>query len=97
MAMPEAPAGVQTWRCVVSGRVQGVGFRAATRRRAVALGLQGHARNLPDGRVEVLARGPEHALRQLRDWLREGPSAAQVRDVLCDVVPDGTGEGFVVR
>ena len=44
-------------RCLVAGRVQGVFFRASTRARAEALGVAGHARNLPDGRVEVLACG----------------------------------------
>jgi len=44
-------------RCLVAGRVQGVFYRASTRARAEALGVTGHARNLPDGRVEVLACG----------------------------------------
>ena len=48
-------------RCLISGRVQGVFFRAATRNKAVELGLRGRARNLPDGRVEVIACGPEDA------------------------------------
>lgn len=64
------------WR--VSGRVQGVGFRAATRAEAVALGLSGHARNLADGRVEVLAAGRREALAALAGWLRHGPPLARV-------------------
>ena len=65
-------------RCLVSGRVQGVYYRASTAQRATTLGLRGHARNLPDGRVEVLVIGEESAVEQLVAWLWEGPSAAQV-------------------
>lgn len=49
-------------RFVVSGRVQGVFFRASTRDEALRLGLRGHARNLPDGRVEVMVSGDTHAV-----------------------------------
>lgn len=66
---------------VVSGRVQGVGFRAATRREALRLGLQGHARNLPDGRVEVLAAGEADAVAALVEWLHHGPPSARVEAV----------------
>lgn len=68
-------------RCLVSGRVQGVFFRASTRAKALELGLTGYARNLQDGRVEVLACGSRAALRALEAWLWEGPPAAQVADV----------------
>ncbi len=59
---------------VVSGWVQGVGFRYSTRARAAALGLAGSARNLPDGDVEVIAEGPATACAELVAWLR-GPRA----------------------
>ena len=65
-------------RFLVEGRVQGVSFRAATQARARALGLTGHARNLPDGRVEVVACGSPAALAELAQWLRHGPPAARV-------------------
>ncbi|HSJ41006.1 MAG TPA: acylphosphatase, partial [Xanthobacteraceae bacterium] len=55
-------------RFVVSGRVQGVFFRASTRDEALRLGLTGHARNLPDGTVEVVACGDDTALVQLERW-----------------------------
>lgn len=55
----------------VRGRVQGVGFRWWTRARALELGLVGHARNLPDGRVEVSAQGSEESVRALIDLLGE--------------------------
>lgn len=65
----------------VSGRVQGVAFRAYTQARAEALGLSGYARNLPDGRVEVLACGSEEAVGRLAEWLWTGSPAAMVETV----------------
>ncbi|MBA2238212.1 MAG: acylphosphatase, partial [Lysobacter sp.] len=59
-------------RFIVSGKVQGVWFRASTRDRALALGLSGHAKNLPDGSVEVLASGDPAAVEALAEWLRQG-------------------------
>jgi acylphosphatase len=67
--------------CIVTGIVQGVGFRYHTRDEAVRLGLRGWVRNLPDDSVEVVAEGPEEALRQLVTWLGHGPRAARVDDV----------------
>lgn len=68
-------------RFVVSGRVQGVAFRAHARLQAQALGLRGHARNLADGRVEVLAAGPEESIEMLARWLADGPPLARVDSV----------------
>ena len=68
-------------RFLVGGRVQGVWFRAGTRDEASRLGLRGHARNLADGRVEVLAVGDADAIAQLADWLRHGPPLARVDSV----------------
>jgi acylphosphatase len=65
-------------RFVVSGKVQGVFFRASTAREAQRLGLCGHAVNLPDGRVEVLAIGAVDAVAELGCWLEHGPPAARV-------------------
>lgn len=70
-------------RCLVRGHVQGVFFRAATRRQAQALGLTGHAVNLPDGRVEVIICGERTARERLCVWLWEGPAQARVEDVDC--------------
>ncbi|NIJ94105.1 acylphosphatase [Xanthomonas campestris] len=72
---------MQAARFLVTGVVQGVWFRAATRERAVALGLRGHARNLPDGSVEVLAAGTDAALDALETRLWQGPPAARVAAV----------------
>lgn len=68
-------------RFAVRGRVQGVGFRAWTQKRARELGLRGTVRNRPDGDVEVDASGPEPALERLRQLLRQGPMWAAVSEV----------------
>jgi len=65
-------------RCLVSGRVQGVFYRASAAQRAAELGVSGHARNLPDGRVEVLACGAAADVAAFIAWLWVGPSAARV-------------------
>lgn len=71
-------------KCHVTGRVQGVYYRATAARRAQELGIVGHARNLPDGRVEVLAFGPHAAVTTFVEWLWIGSSASKVTAV--DVV-----------
>lgn len=81
-------------RCLVTGRVQGVWYRASAQRQAVVLGIAGYARNLVDGRVEVLACGEEEALRQLQEWLWQGPPAAEVTDVQCTPAADTAPAGF---
>lgn len=68
-------------RFLVSGKVQGVFFRASTGEQARSLGLRGHARNLDDGRVEVLAVGDDAAIEALSGWLRHGPPSARVERV----------------
>ncbi len=73
-------------RCLVAGRVQGVFYRASTRARAEQLGVTGHARNLADGRVEVLACGSPAAVQALCEWLWEGPPAAHVTVVDIEVL-----------
>ena len=70
----------------VSGKVQGVWFRASTREQALQLGLVGHARNLDDGRVQVLAVGDADALDQLEHWLWRGPPLAEISDVVRESV-----------
>jgi acylphosphatase len=73
-------------RCFVSGRVQGVYYRASTRQKAVELGLRGYASNLEDGRVEVFAVGSAAAVQSLIDWLAVGPPAARVDEVSVESV-----------
>jgi len=65
----------------VSGRVQGVFFRASTRDVAVPLGLNGHAINCLDGSVEVRACGDDAAIEELKAWLYRGPTHASVKSV----------------
>ena len=85
---------MSTVRFLVEGRVQGVFFRASTREQALALGIAGHARNLPDGRVEVLASGSNEALDALAQWLRQGPPAARVTAVTREDLSDQDLHGF---
>ena len=68
-------------RAMVEGRVQGVWFRGSTQEQARLLGITGWAKNLPDGRVEVLMCGSEQAINQLQEWLHEGPPTASVTHV----------------
>lgn len=65
----------------ISGRVQGVFYRANTRDEARRLGLTGWVRNLPDGRVEAVVEGEEERIKELIDWCHQGPPGAQVRGV----------------
>lgn len=83
-------------RFLVSGKVQGVFFRASTRNEALRLGLNGYALNLADGRVEVVAEGRPEALQELEQWLWQGPPAAQVDDVVRSEYPQPIANGFAV-
>ena len=65
-------------RFLVHGKVQGVFFRHSTRLEAERLAIRGIARNLPDGSVEVIARGTASAMQELRVWLHRGPAQARV-------------------
>lgn len=80
-------SGIEARRFLVEGRVQGVWFRASTREQALRLGVSGYAKNLADGRVEVLAEGHPDALEELSNWLKQGPRLAKVtnlRTEACD-------------
>lgn len=74
----------------VSGKVQGVFYRASTEEQAKRLGLNGWVRNLTDGRVELVAVGDEDKLKQLLDWCYKGPENASVKDI--HAVWDNTSE-----
>lgn len=91
-------AGEKRLHAVVSGRVQGVGFRYFVQREATRLKLTGWVRNLAEGNVEVMAQGPAQALDDLLKKLREGPPFAWVRDVVVDWKdPDPSLLTFEVR
>ena len=66
---------------LVSGRVQGVFFRAATKREAESLGVKGWVRNLPDGKVEAVFEGEEDVVKMLMDFSKQGPPRAKVSSV----------------
>ncbi len=86
------------WHILVSGKVQGVFYRATAAEVARSMGLKGWVRNLPDGRVEIVAEGDSDALNQLLAWCRRGPKMARVDEVRVEEVPvAGNSEGFVVR
>ena len=89
-----APARRSCRRFYVRGRVQGVWFRESTRREAQILELHGHAINLPDGSVEVLAAGGSAELDMLADWLRHGPPLAQVEHLSEEETADPGVQGF---
>lgn len=86
-------------RFIVSGRVQGVFYRASARDKALELGLTGYAKNRLDGTVEVLASGSEDALTSLQRWLQQGPPAARVvavdrEDLTVQDLPGQSLHGF---
>ena len=76
---------------LISGDVQGVGFRHATRQCARPLGVVGWVRNLPTGQVEVVAEGEPGPLDRLIDWAKVGPRSARVDDVQIEWA-EATGE-----
>lgn len=87
---------VNTVRFLVSGRVQGVCYRASACDKANALALDGWVRNLADGRVELVAQGEAAAIEELSAWLWDGPPAARVSGVtVCDW-NESVAAGFVV-
>lgn len=77
--------------------MQGVWFRAATRQEAQRRGLDGWARNLPDGRVEVVATGEAQAVAELCGWLWIGPPAARVESVAVEEFAEAVSRGFEIR
>lgn len=86
-----------TYRYIVQGRVQGVGYRYFVLRQAEQLGVAGFARNRPDGTVEVVAEGSDEALRDLEARLREGPAFASVTGVDRAVITARGDQGFHIR
>ena len=85
------------YRVLVSGRVQGVNFRASCQWMAVQHGVTGWVRNLADGRVEAVFEGPEEDVRYLLDWARRGPRLAAVSDVaVAAEQPEGL-DTFLIR
>lgn len=83
---------------VVSGRVQGVGFRYATVDAACRIGVRGWVRNTRDGNVEIVAEGSRDSVGELLDWCHKGPALARVTAVdWSEAAPDEELQGFQVR
>ncbi len=81
----------------IEGKVQGVGYRYFVRARALELDLSGYARNLPDGKVVVVAEGDKKELDTLVDYLKRGPSRARVNEVMISASPfTGNYTGFFI-
>lgn len=87
---------MQGLKILVSGRVQGVGFRAFVRAAAVAENVAGAALNLADGRVEVRLYGAPQAVERVRRALAEGPPAAHVTGLASEATTTPAPEGFVI-
>ena len=96
--LPKVAKGVKRLRVLVSGRVQGVGFRAFTRREARRLKLAGFVRNLEDGRVEAEVEGPGEQAEKLLKKLKKGPRAARVEKLEAkEIPPTGETAGFTIK
>jgi acylphosphatase len=88
----------KTMRFLVTGRVQGVWFRATARQQARLFGVSGWVRNRADGAVEGMAQGTPAALREFRTWLGRGPANARVLKVEWEEVKDAEAfDGFEIR
>jgi acylphosphatase len=87
---------VRHYKIKISGKVQGVWFRQSTKAEAEKLNLNGTARNMPDGTVEIHAEGDKKDLEKLLDWCREGPDHADVNETHYNVLPLQGYEGFRV-
>lgn len=82
----------------IRGKVQGVTYRASTRRRARELDVKGWVRNLPDGRVEAVFEGDKEKVRKIIEWCKKGPSRAEVSGMDLDwEKPTGEYGDFSVR
>jgi acylphosphatase len=85
-------------RYLLSGRVQGVGFRYFTQRIAAQHGISGWVRNTPDSRVEIEAEGDAEAMRQFESRVSTGPAGAHVDDVdMAEIAVGPLRSGFFVR
>ena len=82
---------------LVSGRVQGVGYRYSTREKAIALGIVGWVRNLPDGRVEAMILGEAMPTDSMMKWFYSGPPAAEVTAVETEQQSLQSFESFEIR
>lgn len=88
---------IKAIRIYVAGRVQGVCYRASTQKQARLWQIEGWARNLDDGRVEIMAQAEDEALDQLVAWCHKGPMLAKVTSVSVESLPlADIPAGFVI-
>ena len=87
----------QCVQCIISGRVQGVGYRATAMLMANKFGVTGWVRNLPDGTVEALICGNNEQVKAMTEWLWQGPFAAKVTNVASKAVSWQEHGGFEAR
>jgi acylphosphatase len=85
------------YRVLITGQVQGVGYRITCRRVALKHGVRGWVRNLPDGRVEAVFEGPADEVEHLLEWARHGPGLAAVADVTVQAEPPEALATFQIR
>ena len=88
---------MQAKRIKVTGKVQGVYFRASTQEQAKQLGIKGWCKNEPDGSVLIIAEGAEENLNALVEWCHHGPSNASVEKVLVESIEASGFEGFEIK
>ena len=86
----------QTYTILVEGRVQGVSYRQSALEKACALGVTGTVRNLPHGRVELVATGTQEQLQELLQWCRQGPPRARVSNIAFEIIPLQLFAGFEI-
>lgn len=83
-------------RAIISGKVQGVGYRYSTKAKACTLGLAGWVRNLADGRVEAMVEGERMQVDVLMEWFKNGPPTAEVDKVEIDELSLGEYRDFTI-
>ncbi len=83
---------------VISGRVQGVGFRYFARHKAIELNISGWVKNTPDGKIEIEANGETEDLNIFTDWMKIGPTRAIIKLFsVSDITPIRTPTNFIIR
>ena len=85
------------WNICVEGKVQGVYFRANTKRIAEELGVKGFVKNQPDGSVYIEAEADEETLQKFLDWVKVGPPAAKVTNVSVEAGEIKNFQNFVIK
>lgn len=88
---------MKRFRLVLSGNVQGVGFRYAARAHAQVCGVKGSARNTDDGSVEIICEGEDEKIKEFCEWCSNGPESAEVTTVQCtEEQPRGEFHDFAI-